>query len=237
MKTVQVIQGSSENPVGVNLENLNAKIKGVSVDICDEGNYLTCTGCGTTARTAGFSCSTNELEDGCVKLLFFSSQDYLIEEGSGPILTLQYDTSGGAPYGEYRNLNPEEVSMAGEDGNPLQAPVIVEPGKFPFFYCNSDHDCDDGLFCNSAETCLSGYCQSGVDPCPDDEIFCNGMEGCDEVNDVCTHSGNPCPPRATCNEADDVCNCSQDEDCDDKLFCNGEEYCIEGTCGMAFDYL
>ena len=31
--------------------------------------------------------------------------------------------------------------------------------------CNSNAECDDGLYCNGAETCISGTCQSGVDPC------------------------------------------------------------------------
>ncbi|MCP4246178.1 MAG: M6 family metalloprotease domain-containing protein [bacterium] len=44
--------------------------------------------------------------------------------------------------------------------------------------CTGDGDCDDGLFCNGAETCDSVLdCQAGSDPCPG--------QTCDEVNDVC----------------------------------------------------
>lgn len=31
--------------------------------------------------------------------------------------------------------------------------------------CNSNGDCDDGLFCNGAEVCTNGVCQAGDDPC------------------------------------------------------------------------
>ena len=134
------IPGSSENPVGVNLENLNDKIKGISVDICDVGNYLTCMGCDTTGRTPGFICSTNELANGCVRVLLFSTQGGSIEEGSGPIFTLKYDISGGAPSAGCREINPEEVSVAGEDGDPLQAPAILESGEFCFLDCVNDED-------------------------------------------------------------------------------------------------
>jgi len=32
--------------------------------------------------------------------------------------------------------------------------------------CTGDGDCDDGLWCNGAETCVAQACQSGTDPCP-----------------------------------------------------------------------
>ena len=224
------LPGSSGNQVDVLLQNIADKVKGTSMVLCDIDNYLNCRACNSTARTPGFSCSTNELANGCVRVLLFSTQGNIIEEGSGPIFTLTYEVSGAAPEGECRHLNPKEVSVAGEDGDPLQAPMIVDSGKFCFFYCASDPDCTDGLFCNGVETCVSGYCQSGINPCPDDDgIFCNGVESCDEVN-YCTHSGNPCPPPLSCNEAEDGCNCSQDEDCDDDLFCNGGETCVNAIC-------
>lgn len=42
--------------------------------------------------------------------------------------------------------------------------------------CQTDADCNDGLFCNGVEICLEGDCVVG-DPCPG--------QGCDEVDDVC----------------------------------------------------
>ncbi|MFH0983586.1 MAG: S8 family serine peptidase [Planctomycetota bacterium] len=43
--------------------------------------------------------------------------------------------------------------------------------------CTGDPDCDDGLFCNGAETCVAQSCQAGSDPCPG--------QSCDEVADQC----------------------------------------------------
>ncbi|RME36399.1 MAG: hypothetical protein D6788_11660, partial [Planctomycetota bacterium] len=49
--------------------------------------------------------------------------------------------------------------------------------------CFTDADCDDGLFCNGAETCVGGSCQAGSDPCPG--------QTCDEVNDTCVSGPQP----------------------------------------------
>jgi len=43
--------------------------------------------------------------------------------------------------------------------------------------CSTDPECDDGLFCNGAETCAGGTCQPGSDPCPG--------QSCDEGTDTC----------------------------------------------------
>ena len=69
--------------------------------------------------------------------------------------------------------------------------------------CNVDPDCEDGLFCNGAETCVAGACQAGSNPCPG--------QSCDEDLDTCGP-------------------CQVDADCDDGLFCNGDETCDAGTC-------
>lgn len=71
--------------------------------------------------------------------------------------------------------------------------------------------CDDGLFCNGAESCdpATGDCAAGTPPCAEDEA-------CDEEADTCMEL----PP------------CTVDADCRDDLFCNGEETCDEavGVC-------
>ncbi|MHC4697891.1 MAG: M4 family metallopeptidase, partial [Planctomycetota bacterium] len=43
--------------------------------------------------------------------------------------------------------------------------------------CDSDAFCDDGVFCNGAETCVGGLCRKGDEPCTDDY--------CDEHNTAC----------------------------------------------------
>jgi hypothetical protein len=44
--------------------------------------------------------------------------------------------------------------------------------------CTSNGQCDDGLFCNGAETCVSGSCQAGTNPC-------SAGQTCNEAADVC----------------------------------------------------
>jgi hypothetical protein len=70
----------------------------------------------------------------------------------------------------------------------------------------SDALCDDGLFCNGAETCnpLLG-CQAGTPPSLEDGVACT-VGSCDEATDTIVHT----PSNALC---------------DDGLFCNGAETC------------
>jgi hypothetical protein len=50
-----------------------------------------------------------------------------------------------------------------------------------------DSDCDDGLFCNGAETCdASGSCQAGMDPCAAGETCNEDTDSCDVVEDKVT---------------------------------------------------
>ncbi|UCC29374.1 MAG: hypothetical protein JSU86_14375 [Phycisphaerales bacterium] len=113
-----------------------------------------------------------------------------------------------------------------------------------------DAYCDDGLWCNGAETCdAQAGCQAGGNPCPgrycnedtdtcydcelhwecDDGLFCNGAETC--VDGFCHAGADPCPGQE-CNENYDHCVivCTSNADCDDGLFCNGEEVCIYPEC-------
>ncbi|MBW1823856.1 MAG: caspase family protein, partial [Deltaproteobacteria bacterium] len=67
--------------------------------------------------------------------------------------------------------------------------------------CRTNASCSDGQYCNGMEMCIGGTCSPGISlPCPDDELFCNGEESCDEENDICLSSGNPCPANLTCDE-------------------------------------
>ena len=74
--------------------------------------------------------------------------------------------------------------------------------------------CDDGTFCNGAESCSAGVCGgSSGDPCsgPDGDDDC--AESCDEGTGSCTAA-----------DADG-------SGCDDGTFCNGVESCSAGACG------
>lgn len=124
--------------------------------------------------------------------------------------------------------------------------------------CATDADCDDGLFCNGAETCdATGGCQAGMNPCApgeqcdeilqciphlqcatdadcDDGVFCNGAEQCSDTF-RCLQGATPCAAGEICNEVDHCVpapGCLVDADCDDGIFCNGAEVCkTDATCG------
>ncbi len=74
--------------------------------------------------------------------------------------------------------------------------------------CSVPADCDDGIFCNGAETCVANVCQSGSDPCPG--------QSCDEGTQACA-------------------DCFNDPQCDDGLFCNGAETCVANLCQTGSD--
>ena len=122
--------GSTGNVIDVSLNNPSERVKAINLNICDEEDYLTCTGCETTIRSLDFSCVATEHGDGCVEIALFNLKDALIEEGEGPIVTLNCDVSSSAPPGECRDLNPENAEVANELNIPID--VILEPGEFCF---------------------------------------------------------------------------------------------------------
>jgi len=71
--------------------------------------------------------------------------------------------------------------------------------------CIVNADCDDGLFCNGAETCDDNVCQGGTPVDCDDGVDCT-VDSCNEDTDACD-------------------NTPDDGECDDGLFCNGAETC------------
>jgi len=76
---------------------------------------------------------------------------------------------------------------------------LVGPG------CTSNPQCDDGLACNGAETCVSGSCQPGTPVNCNDGVACT-TDACNEPSGTCSHT----PNNGACN---------------DGLFCNGSETC------------
>ncbi len=58
--------------------------------------------------------------------------------------------------------------------------------------CSSASTCNDGLFCNGAELCVSGACGPGSSPCNDNNSCTS--DACTENTDTCSHF--PPPPPA-----------------------------------------
>ena len=173
--------GSTGNPIDVILNNPSAKVKAVQFDICDVDDYLSCSdlACETTDRASGFVCSQNEIDNQCCRIILTSLIGDLIEEGNGPVFNLFFDVKQSAPLGECRDLIPENERVANENNIPLD--VLSVSGEFCFIPCKSDEDCpDDGLYCNGDEICDEdiGSCMSSGHPC-------NLSEICDEDFDQC----------------------------------------------------
>jgi len=80
-----------------------------------------------------------------------------------------------------------------------------------FSPCDTDPECDDGLFCNGLEYCDDKICVSDPAPC-DDGLFCTGLEICEESDDSCHKGDYPCGEEESCDEVFDTC---QDDDDDD----------------------
>jgi hypothetical protein len=134
-------------------------------------------------------------------------------------------------------------------------------GTAPPVPCNADADCDDGLFCNGAEACVNGTCDSGTpvacapdgdgvdctlsrcdeaaqgcvvepsDDACDDGAFCNGAETCDALAGCQPGTAVTCDDGIECTLdqcREDIKACGglpQPDLCDDAVFCNGFEIC------------
>ena len=100
--------------------------------------------------------------------------------------------------------------------------------------CNVDPDCDDGLSCNGAETCVAGTCQAGTPVDCDDGVSCT-EDSCNEGTDSCdnvTNNGN-CGNGVFCDGAETCdaglgCQAGTPVDCDDSFACTADS-CNEGT--------
>ncbi|MDP8223979.1 MAG: hypothetical protein P9L99_11515 [Candidatus Lernaella stagnicola] len=112
--------------------------------------------------------------------------------------------------------------------------VSINPNAW---IANDGAACNDGVFCNGDDLCQGSQCDIHAgDPCPDDTLWCNGEEFCDEVLDACDAANVPdcsdddlwCNGEEFCNDVDDICDVQNVPDCsDDGLWCNGEEFCNE----------
>ncbi len=92
--------------------------------------------------------------------------------------------------------------------------------------CNDTFDCTADRCDEPSDRCV----HAGDNARCDDGLFCNGAESC-HATQGCVVGAAPCSGGA-CSEEDGACaGCANDADCDDKDFCNGAETCDEsGAC-------
>ncbi len=118
--------------------------------------------------------------------------------------------------------------------------------------------CDDGVFCNGADTCAAAVCAVHAgDPCAggavcqrtcsepfdscvapagtpcDDGLWCNGVDVCNGSSS-CISAGDPCaggpPCHDQCDETTHGCDVPDGGACADGVFCNGADSCVAGAC-------
>ena len=75
--------------------------------------------------------------------------------------------------------------------------------------CTTNLHCDDGLFCNGAETCISGSCQTGTAVDCNDGFSCTD-DSCNETTDSCDNTPVSCPYPQACTEPSGTCENSCD---------------------------
>lgn len=117
----------------------------------------------------------------------------------------------------------------GSAGNPCQVNEFCNETTDACDQCQVAADCNDGVACTD-DTCVSGTCTFTANDanCPDDGLFCNGVEFCDAALD-CTSAGDPCSPQV-CDEATDSCTgCVDNAECDDGNVCT-DDVCNAALC-------
>jgi hypothetical protein len=136
-----------------------------------------------------------------------------------------------------------------EDCQPGTAPTLDDGVDCTDDSCDEENDivvhtpndgyCDDGLWCNGAETCDPVEdCQPGTPPeVTDDEVDCTD-DYCDEVTDKIVHT----PNNDKCDDDANVCTdqvcdptsgCTypyNSAPCDDGALCSQGDTCVNGWC-------
>ena len=101
--------------------------------------------------------------------------------------------------------------------------------------CPDGDPCDDGTFCNGADTCSGGTCSSHTgDPCAggaECNTYCNEAAGnCfNSVTTACTDEGNVCTDDY-CDGAGTCAHTNNTASCDDNNACTTGDTCSGGVC-------
>ena len=180
--------GSQDNEVVISLANPDDNILNLSMDIYDEGDYLSCTGCDTLYCPAYCDCEAAEAGDGsCHVVLSYlfcgvggCSYYPIPPGGDGPVLTVYYDVSEETPPGCI-DLAPEVNQVLTWLGGDLTEDLWALPVAGEFCdQCRGNFDCDEDVDGDDLTTFLvdSGR-SSWVDPCTNEDP-CNGDFDCDE---------------------------------------------------------
>jgi hypothetical protein len=123
--------GSQGNQITVSLTN-DVPVGGIQLEICDEDDFMVCSGCQGVDRASSFLCSLNELPDGCCKMILVDVTGGGVAEGSGPIFTIDYDVSADAPGGACSELTPEDTIVIQDGPDMYSVDTQSVAGEFCF---------------------------------------------------------------------------------------------------------
>ncbi|MDI1451741.1 hypothetical protein, partial [Polyangium sp. 6x1] len=118
-----------------------------------------------------------------------------------------------------------------DDGVACTYDACTEPAGACVHYLQ-DYICDDGVFCNGAETCSASGCNPGSAPVCNDGIPCTS-DVCDPILDTCKGipNNNLCGCGETCNPAQGGCgNFCQVATCQGKTYACGDCIDNDGDC-------
>jgi len=219
-------------------------------DLCDDGQY-----CSVNERCSGGQCGGGQPRDctaaggGCLDGVCDENADQCTGDpliagipcNDGQFCTINDDCDGlGNCLGDSRDCSglSNQCNQGSCDDGVDQCMAIP---------ANEGINCDDGLFCTTAETCQSGNCTGGQDLSCDDSDLCT-IDACDEANDACDNQLVPNPNTegvwvgGTCSDtvdndcdrlvddADPDCQeCQNDGDCDDSNPCTNNT-CQNNNC-------
>jgi hypothetical protein len=121
--------GNNGVPIKVGITNNDQKIKGLQLELKDDCDYLTCTGCQADPdRAPQFMCAAMEQASGACRVVFVSTNPTaFIQEGDGPAFSVSYDIKENLPQTACCEINPENIMVADTFGDPLS--VCSEPGQ------------------------------------------------------------------------------------------------------------
>ena len=130
-------RGSDNNAVSVSLSNAADRVRKVQVEVCDVDNYMSVFRCDPTTRSRdGFTCGIINLASGCSRVIL-SSPGGFIPTGTGSIMTLRYNVAAGAPAGQCRAINQQNIFVYDEFGGLLSVTPVA--GKFLLQQLHPDH--------------------------------------------------------------------------------------------------
>lgn len=208
--------------------NNSEEVTSIEMKICDdEEDYLNTQECSFTSRQVGADCTCMASEVGGCAWVYFNGSDCSIGSGDGPVLNVTYRVKNDAPPGECRDLEPQEVVVEDEFGDPFPPGEIGLTAGVFCFKCIVDEDCPATGPCFDKSCDGNGICQFSY-RC-DDGLYCNGFEPCNFITGECGEGDDPCYPQL-CDEGGDGCYCTENAHCEDGLYCTGVANCVDQAC-------